>query len=199
MAYLRGKECSDEMMQPLETPKRKRELWEWGKALVIAGLIALIIRTFLFAPYIVDGHSMDTTLHDHERLFVDKAIYLIEKPARGDIIVFHATPTKDFVKRVIGLPGDMVQVRHDSLYINGKIIPEPYLAENKKDLEGTGMPLTMDFGPVRVPAGKIFVMGDNRQNSLDSRFQLGPVNLDEVVGRAEFVFWPIEGLRSTHS
>jgi signal peptidase I len=187
------------MTQSLETPKKKKELWEWGKALVIAGLIALIVRTFLFAPYIVDGHSMDTTLHDQERLFVDKAIYFIEKPKRGDIIVFHANPTKDFVKRVIGLPGDTVEVRHDSLYINGKAIPEPYLAENKKSMEGTGMPLTMDFGPVTVPEGKIFVMGDNRQNSLDSRFQLGPVNLNQVVGRSEFVFWPMTALRSTHS
>jgi signal peptidase I len=180
-----------EISQQQAGSRKKRETWEWIKALLIAIGIALLIRTFIFSPYMVDGHSMDPTLQDRERLFVDKAVYYLHQPQRGDIIVFHATPERDFVKRVIGLPGETVEVRNDTLYINGKVVNEPYLEKRKEELKKSGQHLTEDFGPVTIPQGKIFVMGDNRPNSLDSRFQLGPVSLDKVVGRSEFVFWPM--------
>jgi signal peptidase I len=181
----------------VESGRKKNELWEWSKALVIAIGIAYLIRTFLFAPYVVDGHSMETTLHDQERVFVDKLVYFLSGPKRGDIIVFHATPEKDFVKRVIGMPGDKVQVKNDVLFINGQKMEEPYIEAQKQSIEKQGRMFTGDFGPVTVPQGRVFVMGDNRQNSLDSRFQLGPVELSKVVGRSEFVFWPLSDLRKS--
>ncbi|HJV47230.1 MAG TPA: signal peptidase I [Bacillota bacterium] len=183
----------------VSTKSKKNELWEWSKALIIAIGLAYFIRSFLFAPYVVDGHSMETTLHDQERVFVNKLVYLVSGPKRGDIIVFHATKEKDFVKRVIGLPGDKVQVKDDLLYINDQKVDEPYIETEKQQFEKQGKMFTGDFGPVEVPQGKIFVMGDNRQNSLDSRFekQLGPVDESQIVGRSEFVFWPLTNIRKS--
>lgn len=172
----------------------KNELWEWTKALLIAVALAFIIRTFIFAPFLVDGPSMVPNLMDQERLIVNKLIYYIREPKRGEILVFHATPEKDYIKRVIGLPGETVELKDDKLYINGKETPEPSLAEIENTYHEEGMNYTIDFGPVDVPPGHIFVLGDNRPNSEDSR-ELGPIPIDAVVGRAEFVFWPFSQLR----
>ncbi|MBO8162406.1 MAG: signal peptidase I [Brevibacillus sp.] len=174
----------------------RSEVWEWIKALAIAIVFAFLIRTFLFAPFIVEGESMETTLHNNEKLVVNKAIYYLKEPQRGDIVVFHAEADRDYIKRVIGVPGDTVEMRDDTLYINGNPVPEPYLEENKEKVKGANEPLTEDFGPVTVPEGQIFVLGDNRQNSRDSR-ALGSVDIEAVVGRAEFVFWPLSHIRWT--
>ncbi|MGG4496804.1 signal peptidase I [Brevibacillus reuszeri] len=175
----------------------KKELWEWGKALGIAIVLAFLIRTFLFAPFIVEGESMETTLHNSEKLVVNKAIYYLQDPKPGDIIVFHAEQTRDYIKRVIGVAGDTVEVRNDELFINGKMVEEPYLAQHKEQAKAQGEPFfTNDFPPVQIPAGHIFVMGDNRLNSHDSR-AIGPVAVSTVVGRAEFTFWPIGDIRIT--
>jgi len=103
--------------------KGKNELWEWTKALLIAIGLAAVIRYFLFAPIVVDGHSMMPTLHNGDRMIVNK----LGKPERFDIIVFHAPEQKDYIKRVIGLPGDTVEYKNDVLYINGVAYEEPYL------------------------------------------------------------------------
>lgn len=176
--------------------KGKKEAWEWMKALAIAIALAFFIRTFLFAPFIVEGESMESTLHNAERLVVNKAIYFVSTPQRGDIIVFHAEADKDYIKRVIAVAGETVEVRDDTLYINGKEVDEPYLAQKREEAKAEGNELTEDFPPVAIPDGEIFVMGDNRQNSRDSRM-IGPVKLDTVVGRAEFVFWPFKEARLT--
>ncbi|WP_370875552.1 signal peptidase I [Bacillus horti] len=167
------------------TKKEKNETWEWVKALGIAIIIAVVIRMFLFAPIVVDGTSMVPTLQHNERLIVNKAIYYLQEPKRGDILVFHAELNKDWIKRVIGEPGDIVEVRNDELYINGERMNEPYLDESKALASGA---LTNDFYE-EVPEGHIFVMGDNRQNSRDSR-SIGSISIDTVVGRADIVFWP---------
>lgn len=176
--------------------KGKKEAWEWMKALAIAIALAFFIRTFLFAPFIVEGESMEATLHNNERLVVNKAIYYLSKPKRGDIIVFHAEADKDYIKRVIGVAGETVEVRDDVLYINGKQVDEPYLAKKREEAKAEGLALTDNFAPIQIPANDIFVMGDNRQNSRDSRM-IGPVSLGKVVGRAEFVFWPFKEARMT--
>ena len=119
--------------------KEKNELWEWTKALLIAIGLAAIIRYFLFAPIVVDGLSMMPTLHNGDRMIVNK----LGKPDRFDIIVFHAPEKKDYIKRVIGLPGDTVEYRNDILYINGEPYEEPYLDEYKKNIDDG--PLTEDF------------------------------------------------------
>lgn len=180
------------------------EVWDWTKAIVIALFLAYVIRTFVFAPTIVDGESMLDTLHNHERLIVNKLIYHFTTPKRGDIIVFHATENKDFIKRVIAVGGDHVEVKNDTLYINGRVVPEPYLDPMKKTFEqelklahSAPLPFTEDFIINEVPPGTVFVLGDNRRNSTDSRM-LGPIPLDRVVGRAEFTFWPLDRLRMLH-
>lgn len=166
--------------------KQKSETWEWIKALGIAIIIALVIRISLFAPIVVDGTSMVPTLHHKERLIVNKAVYWLGEPKRGDILVFHAEMNKDWIKRVIGEPGDVVEMKNDQLYINGEMVDEPYLDEVKAYASS---PYTNDFRE-EVPEGHIFVMGDNRQNSRDSRM-IGPIPIKDVVGRADIVFWPL--------
>lgn len=112
----------------------KNELWEWIKAIAIAVLLAVVIRYFLFAPIVVDGLSMMPTLHDQNRMIVNKFSYKIGDPDRFDIIVFHATAEKDYIKRIIGLPGDHIEYRNDTLYVNGKAYKEPYLDQYKKEV-----------------------------------------------------------------
>lgn len=163
-----------------------KEFWEWGKALGIAIIIAFIIRFFLFAPIVVDGESMMPNLHDGERLIVNKAVYYLSEPERGEIVVFHATEEKDWIKRVIGEPGDTVEVHNGVLYINGEAYNEFYLDEAAKWA-------THDFRHI-VGEDEIFVMGDNRANSRDSR-SIGAIPITSVVGRAEFVFWPLSNFR----
>jgi len=179
--------------------KKKSELWEWIKALLIAVALAVIIRYFLLAPIVVDGYSMMPTLHDQDRMIVNKISYTFGEPDRFDIVVFHAPEQKDYIKRIIGLPGDTVEYIDDTLYINGEPIEEPYLDEYKQQVfDG---PLTDSFtlldipgGQETVPEGHLFVMGDNRRNSKDSR-HIGFVSMDEVVGKTNIVYWPVSDIR----
>ncbi|RLQ96255.1 signal peptidase I [Falsibacillus albus] len=173
---------------------KKNELFSWIKTLVITLIIVIVARTFLFSNYVVEGKSMMPTLQDGNRLIVGKVDYDLHKPHRFDIIVFHATETSDYVKRVIGLPGDRLEYKDDTLYINGKPLPEPYLKPYKEQLGGTG-PLTPDFtlkektGVSVVPKGKIFVLGDNRQYSEDSRI-FGFVDMKNIVGKVDVRIFP---------
>ncbi|MFC5463785.1 signal peptidase I [Lederbergia graminis] len=175
--------------------KGKNELWEWTKALLIAIGLAAVIRYFLFAPIVVDGHSMMPTLHNGDRMIVNK----LGKPERFDIIVFHAPEQKDYIKRVIGLPGDTVEYKNDVLYINGVAYEEPYLDKYKAQVKDG--PLTQDFkledlpsDHKTVPEGELFVMGDNRRSSKDSR-HIGTIPMDKVIGDTSVVYWPIKDIR----
>lgn len=175
--------------------KKKNELWEWTKALLIAVALAAVIRYFLFAPIVVDGLSMMPTLQHQDRMIVNKLSYNIGEPKRFDIIVFHAPEQKDYIKRVIGLPGDRIEYKNDTLYVNGKAYEEPYLDEYKKNVEG---PLTEDFTLEQtyaetetVPEGELFVMGDNRRFSKDSR-HIGTIPMDKIIGKTSIVYWPIK-------
>ncbi|NRD78856.1 signal peptidase I [Bacillus sp. BRMEA1] len=175
------------------TIKKKNELWEWTKALLIAVILAGVIRYFLFAPIVVDGLSMMPTLKDQDRMIVNKLSYTVGKPHRFDIIVFHAPEGKDYIKRIIGLPGDKLEYKNDTLYINGKSYKEPYLDDYKKQV--TDGPLTEPFtlkekiGRDTVPPGELFVMGDNRRFSKDSR-HIGAIPMSKVIGKATIVYWP---------
>ncbi|CAM4023225.1 signal peptidase I [Bacillus manliponensis] len=178
--------------------KKKSATWEWIKAIAVAVVLAVVIRQFVFAPILVDGVSMAPTLHDRDRMIVNKIGYHIGDPKRFDIIVFRATEDKDYIKRVIGLPGDHVEYRNDTLYINGKAYEEPYLDKQKKQL--TDGPLTYDFkleeitGETTVPEGKLFVLGDNRRFSKDSR-TIGTISMDQVIGEANILYWPLQDAR----
>lgn len=179
-----------------QVKKEKNELWEWTKALFIAFVVVGIIRFFLFAPIVVDGESMMPTLENGDRMIVNKIEYTLSEPDRYDIVVFHATEDKDYIKRVIGLPGDHIAYENDQLYINGEIQNEPYLSGIKEQQNGAGSTLTKDFTLEElleievIPEGYVFVLGDNRENSTDSRI-IGLVPIEEITGSANFVFWPL--------
>lgn len=176
--------------------KAMKETWGWIKAIAVAVIVALLIRHFVFSNYIVRGESMQSTLQDGNRLIVNQFVYRLSKPHRFDVIVFHATPTDDYVKRIIGLPGDTIRYHNDQLYVNGKKVAEPYLKQNKAALPA-GVDLTQNFslknmeGTYRVPKGKLWVMGDNRRNSEDSRY-FGFVDERKVVGKVQLRYWPFD-------
>ncbi|MGA9172472.1 MAG: signal peptidase I [Thermoactinomyces sp.] len=156
---------------------------EWIVAIAVAGLIAFGIRGYLFAPYEVHGQSMEPTLKGDELLIVNKWIYHVGMPNYGDIIVFHTDEGRDFIKRVIGLPGDRIDIENGKVYRNGKPVDEPYINGPMNDSIGR-------YKHLVVPAHHLFAMGDNRNNSLDSRM-IGPVDISAVVGRADVVVLPM--------
>jgi signal peptidase I len=160
-----------------------RDNWlvEYLESIVIALVLALIIRTFLFQPFYIPSGSMEPTLQIGDRIIVSKFSYYFSEPKRGDITVFKypLDPKRDFIKRVIGLPGDVVGIKDSQLYLNGMIVPEPYVLHQEYG----------DFGPVVVPEQYFFVLGDNRNNSQDSR-NWGFVPKKKLVGKAQVIFWP---------
>ena len=159
-----------------------KEIWDWVRSILIAVVLALLIRMFLFEVFVVEGRSMYPTLNETERLMVNKLVYHFDKPKLGDIIVFEYEPGRDFIKRVIGVEGDLVQITNGRVYINNILLEEPYLPENTE---------MMDYGPAEVPPEYLFLMGDYRQNSMDSRDpRVGFVSLENLKGRAFFIFWP---------
>jgi signal peptidase I len=176
-------------------PKKRQEIISWGKSVFIAFAIVVIVRTFVFAPYIVDGASMEPTLHDQEKIFVNKVnTDNIEREA----IVIIKGEDENYVKRIIGLPGDTIEIRDDQLLINGAPHSEKYLEENRELANEQGSVLTGDFGPIFVPKGHYFVLGDNRLRSMDSRNGLGFIKKEKIVGVSEFVFFPFSDVRTVH-
>ncbi|CAM3655087.1 signal peptidase I [Mesobacillus zeae] len=173
----------------------KREGTEWLKAFAIGVIIFAFIRTFFFSNYVVEGESMLPTLEEGNKLVVNKIGYDAGDLQRFDVIVFHANKKEDFVKRVIGLPGDKIEYREDRLFINGNEVEEPYLKEYRKKAEGHY--ITGDFtlkevaGAEKVPDGKLFVLGDNRLGSWDSRY-FGFISNDQVVGKVNLRYWPLD-------
>ncbi|MCT2534503.1 signal peptidase I [Aquibacillus koreensis] len=177
--------------------QKKNEWFDWIKALVVAGLLAFVIRMFVFAPIIVEGPSMLPTLEDEDHMIVNKFSYLLGDPDRFDIVVFHATSEKDYIKRVIGLPGETVEVKDDTLFINGEKVEEKFLEEKKKELANNQV-YTFDFtledipgASLTIPDDHILVLGDNRTNSTDSRL-LGLISYDQLVGKTSFIYWPLD-------
>jgi signal peptidase I len=181
-------------------------LTELPGLVLMAFVLALLIKTFLVQAFFIPSGSMEPTLMPNDRVLVLKVPYYFHDPRRGDIIVFEdPDPTKepdrgivggffhwmfeglgvqrpdneDFIKRVIGLPGETVWAKGGNVFVDGKKLNEPYLTQP-----------TADFQKTHVPEGKLFVMGDNRGNSLDSRFSLGFIPIDKVIGKAEVVIWP---------
>lgn len=170
----------------------KKELWEWLKAFLIGIVIFLVIRNFLFTSYLVSGSSMEPTLHDGDRVIVNRIGYLIGDIQRQDVIVFHFSEQEDYVKRVIGLPGDEIEYINDVLYINGQQVPEEYLEEENPEVLYTGT-FTLDeiTGKNKVPEDKLFVLGDNRDGSTDSRV-FGFIDMDQVVGKVSVRYLPFK-------
>lgn len=163
--------------------KKKRPVFvEIIESVAIAVLLAVVIRYFIFEPFYIPSGSMEPTLQENDRIIVSKFNYYFQETKRGDIIVFkYPRDTKrNFVKRVIAVGGETMAVKSSRLYINGQPVAEDYLPPGLR---------FSDFGPVEVPAGYYFMMGDNRNNSDDSRvWGLLPENL--IVGKALVLYWP---------
>ena len=165
------------------------ELREWIVSIVGAILLALLIRTFIVELYIVDGPSMRPTLQHEERLVVNKFIYRVRNPKHGEVVIFRypRDPSRDFIKRVIGVAGDTVEIKEGHVYVNDEIIREDYILEKTRT----------EYPKTTIPEGTIFVLGDNRGNSDDSRFpDVGFVPLDNVKGKAMLVFWPVDEFKT---
>lgn len=167
------------------------EKWKnWGEPFVVAAVLALLIRTFLVGPYKIPTGSMRLTFIEEDRIFADKISYRFRKPRRGDIIIFKSPiePKKDFVKRLVGLPGDKVEIKQGKLIINGKIQEKPPFSQhyyyNRND---------WDYGKegqvIEVPEGSFFALGDNSAQSNDSR-NWGFIPVKNVVGKAVCIWWP---------
>ncbi|TQR21632.1 signal peptidase I [Psychrobacillus vulpis] len=169
----------------------KKELVSWIKTIIFAFILVFVCRQFLFSPITVKGESMSPTFEDNNKVVISKTSTI----GRFDIIVFKSPDKKDnYIKRVIGLPGDQIEVKDDVLYINGKLYEEPYLQMKKKDL--LFGQLTEDFsleqitGKTKVPKGYYFVMGDNRLQSYDSRI-FGFISEEALLGEVKFRLFPL--------
>jgi signal peptidase I len=176
--------------------------------IIIALVLALLIKTFLIQAFYIPSQSMEPTLQVGDRVLVNKLVFRFREPRRGEVIVFEnpryddqdrnplaavwhwvteglgftADPNKDFIKRLVALPGDTIEVKGGQVFVNGQQIEEPYLNRPRD---------RSDYGPFTVPEGQVFVMGDNRANSQDSRSPaVGPVPEDKIVGRAFIILWP---------
>ena len=163
----------------------RSEIRVWTRDLLIAIGLALVIIVFLYQPVKVEGTSMAPLLSDQERIFINKFVYRFEPIERGDVVVFWypLDRTKSFIKRVIALPGEEVQIRDGIVYVDRHKLAEPYVPPQYEDLT--------DYGPVRVPPNCYFVMGDHRISSNDSRV-FGPVPSRFIYGRAVFAYWPVD-------
>ena len=165
------------------------EVKDWAISIIVAIALAFLIRTFIVELYIVDGPSMRPTLENHERLVVNKFIYNFHEPERGDVLVFRypRDPSRDFIKRVIALPGDTIEIKDGQVFVNDQLQNETYILEKTRT----------EYPKAKIPEGTIFVMGDNRNNSEDSRFSdVGFVPFNLIKGKAILIFWPLDDFKS---
>ncbi|NLU36724.1 MAG: signal peptidase I [Clostridiales bacterium] len=187
MKQKKGSMSSVKISENIKQSGTLREIWDWAQTIIIAVIIALLIRSFLFEIILVDGNSMAPTLFDRDRVFVNKIIYLLEEPSHGDIVIFK-TPEdnkSNYVKRLIGLPGDRIKIENGIVYLNGDPLHEPYVE----------VPAINDYMEVTVPEGAFFALGDNRNDSKDSRdFRIGFISMKNLVGKAVWRIWPLSNI-----
>ena len=165
------------------------EIKDWVVSIVIAVVLAMIIRTFVVELYLVDGPSMRPTLQHAQRLVVNKFIYHFRAPEKGEVRIFRypKDPSRDFIKRVIAVPGDTIEIKDGNVFVNGELQNEDYILSKCRG----------DYPKSTIPEGHIFVMGDNRNNSEDSRFpDVGFVPFDLSKGKAMLVFWPLDAWKT---
>lgn len=185
---------------------KKHVIREYAESIVIAVVMALIIKAFVIQAFKIPSGSMIPTLKIGDHILVNKFIYgtklpftdriiiPLKRPNRGDIIVFKFPDDekKDFIKRVIGLPGDIVEIKGKKVYINGGPIDDSYAVHSDPMLYPSGIQPRDNFGPLTVPQDSYFVMGDNRDFSLDSRYW-GFVKLNKIKGKAFIIYWSWNG------
>lgn len=183
-------------MPPWKSSSFVRQAFEWVAVLAIAAGAAFLIRSFVVQRFFISGPSMLPTMHDGDQILVNKLAYRLGEPERGDVVVFDRITTDgaivqhdDLIKRVVATEGEVVEIRACQVFVDGTAIEEPYLSEGGPDdlVDRCRMP---DMDPVAVPDGDVFVLGDNRSESFDSRM-FGPVDSHQVIGRAIAVIWPL--------
>jgi signal peptidase I len=183
--YGSGQDSSSQEKTPVSPQDHKppRKLGLWARDMFFSLLVSIFIITFLYQPVKVEGTSMLPRLEDQDRLFINKFAYRFEKIERGDVVVFYypRDPQKSYIKRVIALPGDDLRIDAGQVYVNGKLLSEPYVPRRYRD--------TRTQEEMVIPQGEYFVMGDHRSISSDSR-DFGPVPRDLIYGKAAFVYWP---------
>ncbi len=166
----------------------RAEIKEYIEAFIVAVVLALFIITFIAQSFLVQGSSMEPSLHHSQRLMVDKISYRFVEPRLGEIVVFRypTDPRRKFIKRIIGVPGDEILINQGFVYVNGQRLDEPYINGP------TYGAFSRDYGPVTVPTDSFFVLGDNRRNSDDSRYpDVDFVNSQLLIGKAIVVYWPL--------
>lgn len=187
---------ADEYAKSPVPPENRRDhglrmLHSWIRDLFISVLISLFIVLFVYQPVKVEGGSMEPGLEDQERIFINKLAYRLETIQRGDVIVFRypRDPRKNFIKRVIGIPGDHIRITYGHVYLNGREVAEPYVPEEYLD--------SHSYRELVVPSDSYYVLGDHRSMSNDSR-DFGPVQRDYIYGKAVFGYWPMEKVGVVH-
>ena len=162
-------------------------MWGWVRDLLISVGISAFIIVFLYQPVEVEGTSMLPGLQDQERIFVNKFVYKFEAIQRGDVVVFHypLDPSKSYIKRVIGVPGDRIRIIDGQVYVNDQLLQEPYLPPEYFDVRS--------MVETTVPDNSYFMLGDHRSMSNDSR-EFGPVEKKYIFGKAVLVYWPVQKL-----
>ncbi len=157
----------------------------WLRDLILSLLLAFIFVIFLYQPVQVEGTSMMPRLENHERIFINKYVYRFRPIQRGDIVVFRfpLDPSKSYIKRVVGLPGETVSIQDGHAYINGQVLNEPYVPSSFFDHQ--------NYRALKLASDGYYVLGDHRDSSNDSR-EWGPVSRDLIYGKAVFVYWPFD-------
>ena len=187
-----------EVEEKKKAPKSgwKYELFDLARTFVICLILVLLVNHFLVNPVQVEGDSMYPTLYDEEIGFMN--IFLVKKDGvqRQDVVIAHNSDTNEnWVKRVIGLPGDTVYAKNDVIYINDQPLDEPYLdTDYVASIRNNGKYFTQDFGPVTLKEDEYFLMGDNRVVSLDSR-EVGPFNEESIIGKDVYVVFPFNEMK----
>ncbi len=191
---------NDRQSRPTAKPPKSKKVenpWvETGKTILLSAVFAFGFRTYVAESCYIPSGSMLPTLQINDRLMVDKLSYRFSNPVRGDMVVFQP-PAKlnikeNFIKRVIGLPGDLVEVKNGKVYVNGKVLTEKYVAEPPTYTWTKTTSSDPQFTPARVvPEGQYLVLGDNRNNSLDSHYW-GFITKDRIVGKAIVRYWPLD-------
>jgi signal peptidase I len=181
---------------------KQSKLWEYAKAIVMALILALILRAYVVQAFKIPSGSMLPTLLIGDHILVNKFIYgtklpfsenrvlVLRSPERGDMIVFKypEDPPRDFIKRVIAVEGDIIKARNKKIFINGELLIEPYIQHTDPSILPAEIEPRDNFGPYRVPENQLFVMGDNRDQSYDSRYW-GYVDIEKVRGKAFIIYW----------
>jgi signal peptidase I len=176
--------------RPAAPAKRMNPIVEWIVVVAVAITSALLVRAYVVQQFAVEGESMINTLQDGDRVLVNRLSYRLHDPRRGDVVVLKrfggGATERDLIKRVVGLPGETVEVRSCVVYIDDRPLVEPYLDPEVQQRDGCGS----DQAPTVVPDGAVYVLGDHRGKSSDSR-AFGPVAEEFLIGRAFVIIWPV--------